>query len=580
MNSKQTWIIALIIGLLIGGLVSYGIFSTPSDSINGSSSGDKKSLYWVAPMDPNYKRDKPGKSPMGMDLIPVYEEETASSSEGPGTVSIAPHVVNSLGVRTATVERKALVKSIKTVGYIQYDENRLVHIHPRVSGWIEKLYVKAQGEPVKKDQALYQIYSQELLLAQEEYVLALRQQNSRIADAALAKLAALKAPKRFIAQLKQTRKVTPQVTFYAPQSGIVDQLNIREGMYVQPGNTLISIGDLSSVWVEGEVFESDANAIALGDQVVMTLDFHPGQKWQGKVNYIYPTLDPKTRTVRVRVEFKNKELHLKPNMFAQLIIQPQLDEASLVVPREAVIRTGSQDRVVLALGEGSFKSVAVTLGRKTRDYFEVLDGLNEGEKIVVSAQFLIDSESSKSSDFMRMSLQENKPKEIWVAGKINAVYVDERKVNADHDAIEAWNWPAMTMDFKVDASVDIDSLAAGTKLHMQISKLDSGDYAIKGVHIMSSGEHEPSVQSATVNGDVKSINHTAGVATIHRGAIEKWGRGPATIEFRSDPESIIHSLNEGQTIRFTFEIRAGEFVITELHNDNDTNKNNNEHAHH
>ncbi len=576
MNIKQSWILALIIGAIVGGVVSYGILSTQQVEHGLNTTLEKKPLYWVAPMDPNFKRDKPGKSPMGMDLIPVYEEDGQSSGEGPGTVSIAPHVVNSLGVRTAVVERKALTKSIKTVGYIQYDENRLVHIHPRVSGWIEKLYVKAQGEPVKQEQPLYQIYSQDLLLAQEEYVLALRQNNDRIAEAALTKLAALKVPSRFIEQLKRSRIVSPQVTFYAPQSGVVEQLNIREGMFVQPGNTLISIGDLSSVWVEGEVFESDANVIALGDQVLMTLDFHPGKKWLGKVNYIYPTLDPKTRTVRVRVEFNNKEMQLKPNMFAQLVIKPQLDAAALVVPREAVIRTGNQDRVVLALDEGSFKSVAVTLGRKTRDYFEVLDGLNEGEKIVVSAQFLIDSESSKTSDFMRMSQLDNKPNQVWVAGKINSVSSGERKVNADHDPIDVWEWPAMTMDFKVDESVDVSSLSSGTELHMQISKQDDGEYVITSVHIMSAGEHKSSVQSATVDGEVKSINHASGIATIHRGAIEKWGRGPATIEFKSDPESIVHSLKEGQRIRITFEIRDGEFVITKLHNQ----ENNNDSAHH
>jgi Cu(I)/Ag(I) efflux system membrane fusion protein len=578
MTSNRKIFLAMIIGISVGAGITYWLGNGTSDTNESKGDGERKPLYWVAPMDPNYRRDKPGKSPMGMDLIPVYEEDNKTAGAGPGTVSIAPNVVNSLGVRVAPVEKKQLLQTIKTVGYVQYNENLIAHVHPRVSGWIETLHVKAEGDEVEKGAPLYDLYSPDLVNAQEEYLLALQRNNSGLIAAARERLKALQLPEAIIQQLQKQKQVQNQVRFYAPLTGVIDTLNIREGMFVQPGNTLISIADLSSVWVEGELFEHQADIVSPGDSVRMTLDYLPGKEWYGTVNYIYPKLNPKTRTVKVRVVFDNSDRQLKPNMFAQLIIQPQLAKETLVVPREAVIRTGNQDRVVLALGEGRFKSIAVKLGRKTRDYFEVLEGLNAGDNIVISAQFLIDSESSKTSDFLRMNDQDSKPTSVWVAGKVNSVDVNARKINVDHDAIDVWEWPAMTMDFSVDDSVDLDSLTAGTELHMQVTKLDSGGYAITGVHIMTSENQPASVQSATVDGEVKSIKHAEGVAIIHRGAIEKWGRGPATIEFKSDPESIVHSLKEGQKIRFTFEIRDGEFVITKLHDKVKTE--NSHHGHH
>jgi Cu(I)/Ag(I) efflux system membrane fusion protein len=297
-------------------------------------------------MDADYRRDKPGKSPMGMDLVPVYAQETRAEDDA-GAVEISPEVVNNLGVRTARVELRALQTRISTVGYVQYDQDRLVHVHPRVEGWIEKLYVKAAGDPVTEGEPLYELYS-------------------------------------------------PQ------HSGVVDNLNIREGFYVKPGTTLMSIGALDDVWVEAEVFARQAALVQVGQPVTMTLEYAPGRKWQGSVDYVYPSLDEQTRTLRVRLRFANSDLTLKPNMFAQVVIDVAQQGDVLQVPREAVIRTGDQDRVVMALGEGRFKSVAVALGRSDEQAVEILQGVELGDTVVVSAQFLLDSESSKSSDFKRM----------------------------------------------------------------------------------------------------------------------------------------------------------------------------------
>ncbi len=399
---KPITILAAVGGLLVGIAITL-MLSGGGSGEGAQASDEKKPLYWVALMDSNYRRDKPGLSPMGMDLVPVYADDTKTNNTGPGTITISPDVINNLGVRIATVVREPLHSELVTVGYVQYDENRLVHIHPRVSGWVEKLYVKAAGDPVKVGEPLYSLYSPELVNAQEELVLAVNRKNTRLIQAAEDRLKALKISDEFIKTLKSTLEIQQTVNFYAPQSGVVDNLNIREGFYVKPGTTMLSIGALDQVWVEAGVFERQVSLVKLNDPVTMTLDYLPGRTWTGKVEYIYPTLDSKTRTVRIRLSFDNPRRELKPNMFVQITVFTDSEDKLLVIPREAIIRTGSQDRVVLAMGEGSFKSVAVTMGRSNQDVVEILEGLNVGEKIVTSAQFLLDSESSKTSDFKRMS---------------------------------------------------------------------------------------------------------------------------------------------------------------------------------
>lgn len=373
-------------------------------SETGADADGRKVLYWVAPMDPNYRRDEPGQSPMGMDLIPVYADEGGASGPdgGPGTIRIAPEVVNNLGVRTAEARLLPWQSTIRTVGYVNYDEDRLVHIHPRVAGWVETLYVKAAGDPVEQGQPLYSLYSPELVNAQEEFLLALGRDNRQLIEAASARLRALKMSDDFIEQLRRRRKAVQTVTFHAVQGGVVDQLAIREGFYVQPGTNLMTIGQLDEVWVEAEVFERQAASVRAGLPVTMRLDYLPGRRWRGEVDYVYPSLDAELRTVRVRLRFANEDGVLKPNMFAEVVIHGAAGEEALTVPREAVIRTGNQDRVVLALGEGRFKSVTVDLGRVDEESAEILSGIEPGDTVVSSAQFLLDSESSKTSDFQRL----------------------------------------------------------------------------------------------------------------------------------------------------------------------------------
>lgn len=495
MTRSKSNLKGLLIGLIIGIVVTVLIFKmlNSSDSPESTNTSDKNEpLYWVAPMDPNYKRDQPGQSPMGMDLIPVYEEGGASE-EGPGTIKISPTVVNNLGVRTEKVEKQTIHTEIKTVGYVQYDEDLLVHIHPRVEGWVEKLFVKAAGNPVELGQPLYELYAPELVNAQEEYLLTLKQNNPRLIGATENRLKSLQFSQRHINELKNNRTVKQKVTFYAPQSGVVEDLNVREGHYVKPGDIVMSIASLEDVWVEAEVFERQADLLAVGQQVTMRLDYLPGQKWTGQVDYIYPTLNPDTRTVTVRVKFNNSDKQLKPNMFAQITIHSNPMNDVLVVPTEAVIRTGESNRVVLALGDGQFKSIDVELGRFYNQQAEVLSGLQAGDQVVTSAQFLLDSESSKTSDFKRMEDVEDMPESVWVAATIQSVMPDHRMINASHEPIEKWDWPEMTMDFTVAENVDMSGLKAGTQAHLEIKRVSEQSYQVTGIHIQSEKEAGSSI---------------------------------------------------------------------------------------
>ncbi len=573
--SNKFSISSVLVGIVLGASITGGAYLSlsPSNSSEQMSSDDSKPLYWVAPMDPNYKRDKPGKSPMGMDLIPVYKEDNSGSDAGPGAVKISPEVINNLGVRTDVVKKQKLHSEIKTVGYIQYDQDQLIHIHPRVQGWIEKLFVKAEGDPVKKGQPLYEIYSPALVNAQEELLLALDRNNQRLIRAAKERLKALQLPEQSVANLISTRKVSQTITFYSPQTGVVDNLKVRQGFFVKPGTTLMSVGGLDQVWVEAEIFERQLPFVNLNDPVSMKLDYIPGEKWHGKVDYIYPTLNSKTRTAKVRLKFENRDNILKPNMFAQIAIHSDAKTNRVVVPRESVIRTGNQDRVVLALEDGRFKSVEVKLGLQDRDYIEVLEGVFENEKIVVSAQFLIDSESSKSSDFKRMQSVDEQPASAWVSAKINSSMPNHRMVNATHEAIEDWGWPEMTMDFTVADSVDIDSLTQGLSLHVEITRKSDSEYVISNIHIMDShGDGDSGsgdmneleeINWAEVDGIINSIDHNTRVINISRGPIEKWNRPAATLDFVLSEEIDIHQLKEKESIRFRFEIHD-DFIIVSL----------------
>jgi Cu(I)/Ag(I) efflux system membrane fusion protein len=359
----------------------------------------KEILYWVAPMDPNYRRDKPGKSPMGMELIPVYAGENSDNNK----ISISPNVIQSLGVRTKTAERTTLWRGIDTVGYVDYDESKISHIHLRTEGWIEKLAVKSEGGRVKKGEFLFDVYSPKLVNAQEELLNALSSGNKGLISASKERLSALGVSDLQINQLQKDKKVKQRISIYSPQDGVVSDLPVREGMFVSPSMKVMTLGDISSIWILAEVFERQAAWVELGQSAEVTLSYLPGQTWQGKVEYIYPDLDPKTRTLKVRLRFDNPGENLKPNMYANVKIYGGPKNNIVVIPLEGLIRTGRNQRVIIDLGEGKFAAREVLAGIESGDYVEIIKGVEAGDKIVVSGQFLIDSEASMRGSLMRMT---------------------------------------------------------------------------------------------------------------------------------------------------------------------------------
>ncbi len=477
--SGKAWVLAVVIsGAFAAGLVARPyIGGLESAASVGEGSADKP-LYWVAPMDPNYRRDQPGQSPMGMDLIPVYPQDVANEAE-PGLVEINPAVVNQLGVKTAVVERRALAPRIDTVGYVGYNEDSLAHINTRVEGWIEKLNVDAVGDPVNKGQVLFELYSPTLVNAQEEYLAVLVSGNAALRRASHRRLLALGLGRDEIERLNRDRKVRQRVQVRAPQDGIVTELGARKGAFIKPSTTVMSLAALDRVWVEAEVFERQSGWLKAGQKAAMSLDYMPGRVWRGAVDYIYPSLDARTRTLRVRLAFDNADGALRPNMFARVRILTEGLADTLSVPAQALIRSARQSRVVLALGEGRFKSVPVEIGLEADGQVEIRRGLSEGQQIVISAQFLLDSESSKSADFSRMEFADEPAAaapadSLWAQATVLDVDAAAGRIKLRHAAIPEWDWMPMSMNFVIGEDFDAAALPPGASGRFHLRKVEGG----------------------------------------------------------------------------------------------------------
>jgi len=376
--------------------------------------GKGKILYWRAPMDPTYISDKPGKSPMGMDLVPVYEGEEGG---GTGSILIDPITVQNMGIKTTTVQRRDIQGKIRAVGTITYNEEKLYTVNSKISGWIEKLYVNYTGQFIKKGQPLLEIYSPDLVSAQEEYLLALK--NRELAQAssfndirtgARTLLASTRKrlenwdiPASAIDEIQRRGTVSKTMTLTAPANGVVIHKNAIEGSYVKAGTNLYQIADLSSVWVEASVYEYEISRVKVGQSAEMQLSYSPGRKFYGKVTYIYPYLDSKARDVKVRLEFPNPDLELKPDMYANITLETDTAHGVLVIPTESVIRSGVRNIVFITREAGKFEPREITIGAEAGEGFvKVASGLLEGEKIVTSGQFLLDSESNAQEAIKKM----------------------------------------------------------------------------------------------------------------------------------------------------------------------------------
>ncbi len=387
--------------------------SDPKTVGDNPSSGSKEILYYRAPMDPTYISPKPGKSPMGMDLIPVYAGEEAFGA----TVKINPATVQNIGVRTANAVQRDLHQDIRTIGRIDYDEARTTHIHTKFSGWVERTYVNTTGQKVKKGDTLLEIYSPQLVIAQEEYVdLYLRlldaEKENRTSAIENLKNTLSSTRKRLenfdisrdqIDRLEKDQTKRKTLKIQSPFSGIVEKKHVQDGMEVKPGMNLYSISNISSVWVFADIYEYEVPWIQVGQNATMTLSYIPGKEFFGKVEYVYPYLDAKTRTLKVRLSFPNEDNMLKPGMYANINISSVPVRDAVAVPTEAVMYSGARNLVFIALGEGRFVPRDVVVGIESGDgFYEIKEGLENGETVVTSAQFLLDSESKLQESIAKM----------------------------------------------------------------------------------------------------------------------------------------------------------------------------------
>jgi RND family efflux transporter MFP subunit len=416
MNVKQLAGIALLVvaALALGWWIrgplspphSVGDSAATARSSDGPCPGGAEPLYWKAPMDPTYVRDKPGKSPMGMDLVPACPSAGAAPAEG--SIRIDPGMVQNIGVRTAPVERRDLSRAIRALGRVAYDERRVAHVHTKVQGWAEKLWIEYVGQEVRRGQPLLEIYSPELVATQEELLLASRYRDATdespfedvsrggkaLFEAARRRMELWDVAERDIERLLESGEIEKTLTLYAPTSGVVTKLGVRSGMEVRPNDNLYTIADLSKVWVLSNVYEYELPWIELGLHGTVQLSYLPGRRFEGTVTYISPFLDPKTRTAEVRLELDNADRTLRPEMFGDTLIKSAPHEGAVAIPSEAVIRSGQRTLVVVSLGGGRFEPREVDLGLDTGEgWQEITSGLEVGESIVVSSHFLIDSES-------------------------------------------------------------------------------------------------------------------------------------------------------------------------------------------
>jgi Cu(I)/Ag(I) efflux system membrane fusion protein len=428
-----------------------------------SMAADERSeiLYWVAPMDPNFRQPGPGQSPMGMDLIPVYAGQEPSGD--PSEVRLSAAEINAIGVRTALATVAEISHRIETVGFVGYDEHLTSHVHTRVDGWIETLNVRAVGDTVAKGDLLFEMFSPLIGSASAELVRALQAGDQRIIEGARWKLHSHGMSDAQIDEVEQTREPARNLKVMAPQDGVVISLDAADGMFLQPGNRAVSLTDLSTVWLIVDVFERDIARMTDDMQAIARFEHLPGRSFEGKIDYVYPELDAQTRTLPVRLRFDNSEGLLRPNMFGTVSLIPTAMRTALTVPSEAIIRTGSAERVILKTGIGTFAPRLITTG--LRDNFggggrtEVVQGLAPGEEVVASAQFLIDSESALSAGLMRMAPTDEAP--ARGTGELIALDREARIATIRHAALESLDWPAMTSRFPVRADVPLDRLMPG-----------------------------------------------------------------------------------------------------------------------
>jgi Cu(I)/Ag(I) efflux system membrane fusion protein len=406
--------VVIVFGVLFRGRIGTWLHSDKaiaSETVDksGSTPPGSKVLYWYDSMNPQRHYDKPGKAPDGMDLVPKYADDEVAKMPA-GTVKIAPDKQQLMGVRTGTVERESLVRTVRTTGQLTSDETKLAHVHVKVNGFIDKVYVDYIGQLVKKGQPLFTLYSPDLVATEEEYLIAKRgakdlgtsqfpgvsQGSQSLLRSTRERLKLWDISDEQIKKLDETGEVTKTLTFYSPVSGFVTDRKAFPQTAVTPDMDLYLISDLSTIWVNADVYEYEVPFVKVGQTADMELSYYAGKTYSGKITYIYPTVDPVSRTVKVRIEFPNPNFDLKPQMFANVQLKINYGK-QILVPQEAVMDSGDKQYVFVVHEGGVFEPRMVQMGAKLEGNVVVLSGLKAGETIVTSGNFLIDSESRLKS---------------------------------------------------------------------------------------------------------------------------------------------------------------------------------------
>lgn len=502
MSTERKRIAILLAAIVLSVALGYGLASwrAPSETARPEASaqsadGERKVLYWHDPMAPNVKFDKPGKSPfMDMELLPVYADES-----GGADVRINPTVTQNLGIRVGTVERKVLLQKVDAVGSVVFDERLLEVVQARVEGYVTKLYVKAPLERVRKGQPLAEILAPAWLAAQQDYLFLLDASSGSaqaIREAARQRLGVLGVPEVTIRSLEKDRKINATTTVYAPIDGVITELAVREGSTFMAGEPLVRINGLSKVWVNAQIPEVQVRLVTPSSAIEARATAWPDVTFKGRVVSLLPDVDLQTRTLPMRLEIDNAERKLSPGMFVSVSFSQEASEPQLVVPSEAVIVTGQRSVVIVTQPQGAFDVAEVTIGAERNGLSTILSGLEEGQSVVLSGQFLIDSEASLRSTVDRLTSaptpaaqddMEGAAPVHATSGVVTAI--SEEGITIAHEAVPTLNWRAKTMSFKAPAEGLPQDARVGSQVNFSFSDSPQGGYQIQEIAAADHSDH-------------------------------------------------------------------------------------------
>ncbi len=563
-----------------GGGYLLATLGDPSGAAPAAGGDEREIAYWVAPMDASYRRDEPGKSPMGMDLVPVYADEAGGGGEP--SIRIDPSVVNNLGVRTEAISLRTAGQGIDTTGTIEVDDEAVSDVHTRTEGWIERLAVKAQGERVEAGDLLFELYAPTLVAAQTEYLQALTIGRESFTEAAEERLIALGMTAGQVAALRRSGEPSRRLAVHAPHDGVLTSLDVREGMYLKPEMRAMQIADLSEVWAIADVFESQAARLGEGLPATMTMAAFPGEVWEGTVDYVYPAADRAGRTVPVRLRFENEGGRLRPGMYTEVRIESGAEGSVLTVPQSALIRSSQGDRVILALGEGRFRPAGVETGMDLGDAVEIVAGLDEGERIVTSGQFLIDSEASMDAALLRLSapseaktepvagmdMASNEASDSAVlhetTGVIERVDAETGEAMIDHEPIASLGWPRMTMRFVLGPDVATEDLASGDEVSFAFAETDDGYEVVKVSTPGSAEDQDPSEGDVAATGRVMDVSADGSTVMLDHEPVPELGWPGMQMRFALRGEVETRGLGAGDVVSFRFRQTDAGYEITQI----------------